>query len=192
MTLRRSPDRNTFQRQSYLERKLEECRTPDNDDDIKAMIDYFDRTDEIQLEREEDPEWKKNNLEYDLRTSDVIAEKCKDAIYAQHLYAALCNNEFTKNDIWPLLKEERWSCSWRYAGGIIAHIREEGDYIDWYCSGMVHGLDNYTQEEIDLMSEDQRQIHKEALAHVPESVVTDEIRKDLLDLGWIVAESTDD
>ena len=36
---------------------------------------------------------------------------------------------------WSILKERKWSCSWRYAGGIIAHMRREGDYIDWYCAG---------------------------------------------------------
>ena len=51
------------------------------------------------------------------------------------MYAALCNNDFIKLDLWSILKERKWSCSWRYAGGIIAHMRQEGDYIDWYCTG---------------------------------------------------------
>jgi hypothetical protein len=27
-----------------------------------------------------------------------------------------------------------WSCSWRSAGGIVAALSGEGDYLDWYCS----------------------------------------------------------
>ena len=64
-----------------------------------------------------------------------------------------------------VLKESTWSCSWRYAGGIIADMRQEGDYIDWYCSGI---RDSYTG------------------GYVSESVVTDEIREDLKRLGWII------
>jgi hypothetical protein len=29
-----------------------------------------------------------------------------------------------------------WSCSWRYAGGLVADMREQGEnYLDFYCSG---------------------------------------------------------
>jgi hypothetical protein len=86
--------------------------------------------------------------------------------YAQNLYAALCNNNFTKNDVWPILKEKRWSCSWRYAGGIIARMTEKGDYMDWYCTGI---FDNNT-----------------IIGTVPEGEITEEIHNDLLKLGWIV------
>jgi hypothetical protein len=69
------------------------------------------------------------SLEQDLRYSETISNKCKSSdIYSQNLYAALCNNEFQKDD-------KIWSCSWRSAGGIVANLREEGDYINWYCSG---------------------------------------------------------
>ena len=69
------------------------------------------------------------SLEQDLRYSDSIAKKCKASdVYSQNLYAALCNNQFKKGD-------KLWSCSWRHAGGIVSNLREEGDYINWYCSG---------------------------------------------------------
>jgi len=101
----------------------------------------------------------KPNLENDLLKSDIIAEKCKNSdIYSQNLYAALCNNRFFYND-------EEWTCSWRYAGGIVADLRSNGeDYMDWYCSGIGGLSENY----------------------VSESVVTDEIRLDLMKLGWTV------
>ncbi|MFM1845778.1 MAG: hypothetical protein RIS19_251, partial [Actinomycetota bacterium] len=56
--------------------------------------------------------------------------------------AALCNNEFVKNDVWPILKDETWSCTWRYAGGVVSDIQEGDGYLDWYCSGMGSGLGN--------------------------------------------------
>ena len=84
-----------------------------------------------------DDSWKENSMEYAIKNSAWMCEKIKSSdIYAQNLYAALCNNEFQKIDVLPILKDERWSCSWRYAGGIIADIQEKGDYIDWYCSGI--------------------------------------------------------
>jgi hypothetical protein len=101
----------------------------------------------------------KANLESDLLKSDTIIQKCKHSeAYSQNLYACLCNNRFFYGD-------EEWACSWRYAGGIIADLRSNGeDYMDWYCSGIGGLNQNYVEE----------------------SVVTDEIRSDLMKLGWIV------
>lgn len=59
---------------------------------------------------------------------------------ATELYRALCNVDWYKNGI-------RWSCSWRYAGGIVADLRNVGeDYLDFYCSGD-EGLVNPTIQE---------------------------------------------
>ena len=99
----------------------------------------------------------KPNLDFDLMRSDSIIEKCKNKTYAQNLYAALCNNRFFKND-------QEWTCSWRMSGGIVAGLRNCGeDYLDWYCSGI--------SDRPELMSE---------------GCVSDEIRKDLLSLGWTI------
>jgi hypothetical protein len=128
-------------------------------------IQYLYQTWEHQrMTQEQDPAWRENNLEWDLRSTPWICEKVKNSsAYAQNLYAAMCNRDFQKLDVMPVLKDQRWSCSWRYAGGIVADMREEGDYMDYYCSGM-HGGDGY----------------------VSESVVTDQVRGDLLELGWSV------
>ncbi len=179
----KSPDRHTFQKNSYLERMSKEGKTPDNDQDTAVMLDYYLTIIKDDNEKEVDPEWQKDNLEYDLRSTDWIVEKVKaDETYAQNLYAALCNNEFQKLDVMPILKNKKWSCSWRYAGGIISDMREEGDYIDWYCSGIRNDGDD--DESIDT-----GYIKKK---YVSESVVTDEVRDDLKKLGWVVVTDDDE
>lgn len=166
--LRRRPISHNF----AISRQQEKLAVNPNNTDAQDMIDFYMSYAESKLQKEQDTTWQQNNLEYDLRSTEWIAEKCHDDAYAQNLYAALCNNEFQRNDVWPLLKDQLWSCSWRYAGGIIADIREEGDYIDWYCSGIRDSYDDET--------------NKWGRRYVSESVVTDEIREDLFKLGWLV------
>ena len=127
---------------------------------------------------EQDLDWQKNDLEYDLRTTDWILGKTRHSVtYAQNLYAALCNNQFQKAEMWPILKDQRWSCSWRHAGGIVANMTVKGDYMDWYCSGIGDGLGNGDEDG--------------SLKYVEEGVVTDEVRADLLNLGWITIEGNE-
>ena len=110
------------------------------------------------------------NLEKDIRACEWMLKKVVDnETYAQNLYAAMCNNVFQRNEVWPRLRDEYWSCSWRSAGGIVAELRGQGDYIDWYCSGIM-GVG-----EADSFQ-----------GYVSESTVTDEIRQDLFAIGWTV------
>lgn len=184
--LNTSPNRFIFQRDRYLERRASEGRTPDTDPDVAAMEEYFDAIIANKGKLERDPSWQENNLEFDLRSTEWICDKVKESrVYAQHLYAALCNNSFQRNDMLPILKDQRWSCSWRYAGGIVSDMREEGDYINWYCSGIL-GVDELTPEEFNDLTEDQKIYYKEGMAFVSESIITDEIRADLKRLGWLV------
>lgn len=138
-SLRKSPDRNTFQKEGYLKRQSEKGLTPENDETTRAMVEMYDSWDDRADELEADLRWRENNLEWDLRTSDKLCVKVKDNEYAKKLYAALCNTDWIRIEVIPLLRQDpnkdMWGCTWRYAGGIIAHMREEGDYIDWYCSG---------------------------------------------------------
>ncbi len=181
----KSPERNTFQATKYLERKAEEGKTPDNNKEVAAMVDYYKSWNEQKAEKEADPAWQKDNLEWDLRTTDWILDKVrKEEHYAQNLYAAMCNNDFIKREMWPILKEQKWSCSWRYAGGIIADMRQEGDYIDWYCSG-IHN--DWSDEEYQNASKESQERYLYVKnKFVGESVVTEEIENDLYKLGWLV------
>ena len=167
-----SPARGTFIENNYLDQCKIDGQAPSED-----RLELFKSMRQQDQERMADPEWQKDNLEYDLRSTKWICDRAKNnKAYAQNLYAAMCNMQFVKNDVWPLLKDQRWSASWRSAGGIVADMREEGDYIDWYCSGIQGEPD---EDWVDL-------------GHVPEGTVTDEIRKDLFKLGWIIKEWDDD
>jgi len=182
----RSSQRNTFHKEKYIERCEEDDKEPS-----QSYLEMFDNINFDKLSREEDPNWRKDNMEYDLRTTDWILEKVRESgVYAQNLYAAMCNRDFIKHDVMPILKNQRWSCSWRYAGGIIADMCQQGDYIDWYCSGIRQ--DPLTEEEFQKLSLEEQARVKELDAYVPESVVTDEIRKDLFRLGWVVQDDEAD
>lgn len=158
----------------------------------KGSADLFDEYINNKKAQESDPAWAENNLEYDLRTTDWILKKTRDSeVYAQHLYAALCNNGFeryllpnTEDNLMDVLKSglPKWSCSWRHAGGIIADMREEGDYIDWYCSGNKSG--SLTEKEIRKFTKDQLARYKITQQFVGEGQITDEILEDLRQLGW--------
>ena len=39
------------------------------------------------------------------------------------------------NIVWENKDGAEFAASFRYAGGLIADIIGEGDYMDWYCSG---------------------------------------------------------
>jgi hypothetical protein len=130
----KSKCRHTFQRDNYINRVVEAGMRLD-DPEVKAMLDVFDEWIQQSTEEVNKVEWQQNNMEYDLRTSEEMLSKVRNSdTYAQNLYAALCNNEFQELDMWPILKDQRWSCSWRSAGGIVANMKMTGDYIDWYCS----------------------------------------------------------
>ena len=175
--LAKSPDRHTFSLNNYLKRRAEEGLTPENNEEVKQMVSYYQQTSQTEMIREQDPDWAKTNLEYDLRSNPWIVNKVKASeVYAQNLYAALCNNSFQKLEVMPILTEQHWHCSWRYAGGIVANMRESGDYIDWYCSGIKGGPS--------LLPDGEEQ--KGIAGYVPEAVVTDEIKADLKTLGWVV------
>jgi len=117
-------------------------------------------------------------MQTDMMENEWFRNRVKSSkSYAQNLYAAMCNNEFQKQDTWEVLTDSRWSCSWRAAGGVVATLRDcNEDYMDYYCSGM----GGFATEDSDPAS------YYEENQYVKESEVTDEIRADLLRLGWVV------
>jgi hypothetical protein len=122
------------------------------------------------------PQTAKNNiklsLEVDLISSKDIQYKVKaHTDFDNELYAALCNNRFEKDG-------QQWSCSWRYAGGIVAEIANQNkkkpldseyykedlwnmDYMQYYCNG-------------------------------DEGTITNRIEKELKKLGWTVVEEKEE
>jgi hypothetical protein len=115
-------------------------------------------------------------LDEQLANSLVISSKVKSSeVYAQNLYAALCNMRWRTNDPNTGL----FAVTWRTAGGIVANLRENnGSYLDWYCSGMSDTK----------LTEDKDGVFR---TEVSEGTVTEEIEKDMLDLGWKKAYYTD-
>jgi hypothetical protein len=177
MTVSKSPDRHTFQAEGYLKRCAEEGKEPRED-----YLNLYKSARQQDEENIVNPNWQKDNMEYDLRSTEWILEKVRSSdSYAQNLYAAICNNDFQKLDVMPILKNQTWSASWRSAGGIVANMRQEGDYMDWYCSG-IRNDDTYNPD-INIAYPN---------GYVPESVVTSEIQEDLKRLGWIVVDQNNE
>jgi hypothetical protein len=167
-----SPDRGSFGIEGLRRRSREKGLDPDTDPHVLEMTQYYQHSMAMTRLREQNADFKEQNLEYDLRSTDWILDRVRtNDVYAQNLYAALCNNDFVSTELFPFLKGQRWHCSWRYAGGIIADMQERGDYVDWYCSGI--------QQDYDTTR---------PTGTVSESIVTDEIREDLLRLGWVVVD----
>ena len=139
--------------------------------------DFFDdlrgKWAQMESERKRSDEFKINNMEYDMGQADWFVSRVRGSDdYAQNLYAALCNNIFQKQDVWLVLKDAHWSCSWRYAGGLVADLQNKGgNYMDWYCSGIGDKTDSN---------------------FVGEGNITDQILEDLTLLGWRVIEEPAD
>jgi len=100
---------------------------------------------------------RKPDLERDLIDCKTIKDKVRENDgYSRRLYAALCNTRWLHDSVVHSTKQDvnYWSCSWRYAGGIVSTLRASGgDYLDYYCSGN-------------------------------EGCIEDDIRLDLVRIGW--------
>lgn len=101
----------------------------------------------------------------DIESHPELLKKIRgNIVYAQNLYAALCNNDFIKLDPWAILNNTVWNCSWRMAGAYVADLRACGEnYMDFYCSGI-----------------------SDQPGFQTESDVTREILADLNSIGWTI------
>ena len=86
------------------------------------------------------------DLERDLRLSPRIRDLVRSDLFAMLLYGALCNTTWRHKAAGTL-----WQCSWRHAGGIVADLRGEGDYLDWYCSTGEGLVDDQVLAEIEAL-----------------------------------------
>lgn len=148
--------------------------TPLTDQEFQDILDALDHTQDSEKQRLLNQGLPTHQMNLDMELTPWLVDKVRASDdYAQNLYAAMCNRDWQELAVWPILKNETWSCSWRMAGGIVADLRGSGSYIDWYCSG-IGAADHPTQK------------------FVNESVVTDEIRQDLARIGWRPIDNTDE
>ena len=67
------------------------------------------------------------DLESDLRA--LSSRLRDDHSFADEMYCALCNTD------WTHLDGTTWHRSWRYSAGLVADLRDRGeDYFDFYCT----------------------------------------------------------
>ena len=72
MTISSSPDRYTFQKENYIKRKEEQGLEP-----LEEYIEMFKTWKQQDAANLVDPEWQKNNMQYDLRSTAWICDKAK-------------------------------------------------------------------------------------------------------------------
>ena len=113
---------------------------------------------------------------YDYEEHNVSMWVSEDGSYGSGNIVFINTDDWTKDD-YNSLDEASDSDKYPLAIGI-TKMREEGDYINWYCSGMGEGLGNGDISGVK--------------GYVPEGVVTDEIKEDLKQLGWVPVEWKDE
>ena len=71
------------------------------------------------------------DFEKDLEKTFNERMKADDSFCVQ-IWSALANKLWKHES---MDDDEEYSCTFRYAGGLIADILGRGGYMDWYCSG---------------------------------------------------------
>lgn len=72
-------------------------------------------------------------FERDLHSNAAFRERCLDDDFAGKLYVSLENQDWYRQRAGEV--EEKFGCSWRSAGELVASLRDGKDecYMDWYC-----------------------------------------------------------
>lgn len=84
------------------------------------------------------------NFEEDIKTLFLEQIKNNDE-FCKELWSALTNIEWINND------GSYFYCTFRYAGALIADIRESGGYMDWYCSSEYAKVSEYIEEKLNSL-----------------------------------------
>lgn len=101
--------------------------------------------------------------------------KSHDFNYCQRLYAALGNNIIVRHNAADIIAQNYVKYSWRASASLVAKFRSraiKSDYTDFYIAG-------YNIDELNAFN------HNMPLA---EGIISDDIRADLLELGWLITE----
>jgi hypothetical protein len=86
----------------------------------------------------------KPNLFRDVIDSQTIKNKMRASkSYSKKFYAAMCNTDVYKDG-----DAGEYGYSWRSAGGLVADILGEGDYLNWYCSGNEGFVDDEVADDL--------------------------------------------
>ena len=74
--------------------------------------------------------WQRWKKQFQLTVDRALGDRIRaDEAAAIEMWSSLANID------WVGPEGAKVSYSFREAGGLVAWVREEGDYIDWYCSG---------------------------------------------------------
>jgi hypothetical protein len=89
------------------------------------------------------------SLELELYQSTYLVDRCNQDPdgFGQQLYAALCNVTWIHSDT-----GSEYSCSWRYAGGIVSTMSYSiDDYMRYYSSGNEGTVSDDVLTELDTL-----------------------------------------
>lgn len=114
--------------------------------DSGAALFFVDEPDADLVSDLAEPTAVQASLERDLGLSARLRSLVRSELFATLLYGALCNTVWRHKATGIL-----WSCSWRYAGGVVANLRCQGDYMDWYCSDGEGLVDEQVLVEIETL-----------------------------------------
>ena len=87
-----------------------------------------------------------SDLGHDMARSARLRERVCSKLFAGLLYAALCNTTWRH-----VATDQIWHCSWRHAGCLVAGLRGQGSYLDWYCWGHEGEVDEQVLLEIEAI-----------------------------------------